>query len=203
MKVNIVFYSMYGHMYEMVKAAAEGIEEVPGAQAGLYRVGETLSDDTLQQMGALEAKKQFADIPTATLESLTEADGLVLGVPTRFGHMSAQMQSFFDTTGVLWASGALIGKPASVMTSSAMQHGGQEATILSSHTTLLHQGMIIVGLDNNFPGLGTLEEITGGSFYGASTITGGSGERMPSANELAAARYQGKRTAEIAVKLNS
>ncbi|MGM0432897.1 MAG: NAD(P)H:quinone oxidoreductase [Spirochaetota bacterium] len=203
MKINIVFYSMYGHMYEMVKAAAKGIEEVPGAEAGLYRVAETLSDDVLKQMGALEAKKQFADIPTATLESLSEADGLMFGVPTRFGHMSGQMQNFIDTTGVLWASGALIGKPASVMTSSAMQHGGQEATILSAHVTLLHQGMIIVGLDNNFSGLGTLDEISGGSFYGASTITGGSGERMPSANELAAARYQGRRTAEVALKLSS
>ena len=202
MKINLVFYSMYGHMLQMMQAAAEGAREVPGAEVTVYRVEETLPDEVLQMMGALEAKAQFAKIPVATPEVLAEADGLVFGVPTRFGNMSTQMRNFFDKTGGLWAKGALIGKPASVITSSAMQHGGQESTILSTHITLLHHGMVIVGLDNNFPGLGIMDEVSGGSFYGASTITGGMGERMPSANELAAARYQGKRTAEIALKLS-
>ncbi|MDA3833129.1 MAG: NAD(P)H:quinone oxidoreductase type IV [Spirochaetales bacterium] len=129
MKVNIVFYSMYGHMYQMVKAAAEGVREVSGAEVGLFRVEETLSDDILKMMGALEAKEQFSDLPLATPEVLAEADGLIFGAPTRFGNMSGQMRNFFDKTGGLWAQGTLIGKPASVISSSAMQHGGQESTI--------------------------------------------------------------------------
>ena len=203
MKINLVYYSMYGHMYEMIKAAAEGAKEVPGAEVNIYRVEETLPEEVLAKMGALDAYRSFASIAVATPEVLAEADGLVFGVPTRFGNMSAQMRSFFDQTGGLWATGALIGKPASVISSSAMQHGGQESTILSTHVTLLHHGMVILGLDNNFKGLGVTDEVSGGSFYGASTITGGMGERMPSENELAAARYQGKRTAEIALKLKS
>jgi NAD(P)H dehydrogenase (quinone) len=203
MKVNMVFYSMYGHMYQMMKAAAEGAKEVPGAEVGIYRVRETLSDEVLGMMGALEAKKQFEDIPLATPETLKEADGLIFGVPTRFGNMSEQMKSLFDMTGALWANGSLIGKPAGVISSSAMQHGGQESTILATHVPLLHHGMILVGLDNNFPGLSRIDEVSGSSFYGASTITGGSGERMPSQNELDAAAYQGRRVAEIAKKLSS
>jgi NAD(P)H dehydrogenase (quinone) len=203
MKLNIVFYSMYGHMFEMVKSAAEGAREVEGAEVNLYRVKETLSDDVLSMMGALEAKKQFEDIPEATLEVLEEADGLLFGIPTRFGNMSEQMKRFFDMTGALWAKGSLIGKPAGIMSSSAMQHGGQESTILTAMVPLLHQGMIYVGLDNNFSGLARIDEVSGSSFYGASTVTGGSGERMPSQNELDAAAYQGRRVAQIAAKLSS
>jgi NAD(P)H dehydrogenase (quinone) len=203
MKLNIVFYSMYGHMFEMVKSAAEGAREVEGAEVNLYRVKETLSDDVLSMMGALEAKKQFEDIPEATLEVLEEADGLLFGIPTRFGNMSEQMKRFFDMTGALWAKGSLIGKPAGIMSSSAMQHGGQESTILTAMVPLLHQGMIYVGLDNNFSGLARIDEVSGSSFYGASTVTGGSGERMPSQNELDAAAYHGRRVAQIAAKLSS
>lgn len=203
MKVNIVFYSMYGHMFEMVKAAAEGAREVPGTQANLYRVKETLSDEVLTMMGALEAKRQFEDIPEATLDVLEEADGLMFGIPTRFGNMSEQMKRFIDMTGVLWAKGSLIGKPAGIMSSSATQHGGQESTILTSMIPLLHHGMIYVGLDNNFSELARIDEASGSSFYGASTIVGGSGERMPSRNELDAAAYQGKKVAQIAAKLSS
>ncbi len=201
MKINVVFYSMYGHMFQMAQAAAEGAREVPGAEVELFRVQETLTDEILSRMGALEAKQQFSGIRVATPEVLSEADGLIFGIPTRFGSASSQMQQFFDTTGGLWASGALIGKPAGVMTSSAMQHGGQEATILSAHVTLLHHGMVIVGLPASFTGLGGIDEVSGGSFYGASTITGGSGERMPSENELAAARFQGRHLAQIAARL--
>jgi NAD(P)H dehydrogenase (quinone) len=203
MKLNIVFYSMYGHMFEMVKSAAEGAREVEGAEVNLYRVKETLSDDVLSMMGALEAKKQFEDIPEATPDVLEEADGLLFGIPTRFGNMSEQMKRFFDMTGALWAKGSLIGKPAGIMSSSAMQHGGQESTILTAMVPLLHQGMIYVGLDNNFSGLARIDEVSGSSFYGASTVTGGSGERMPSQNELDAAAYQGRRVAQIAAKLSS
>ena len=203
MKLNIVFYSMYGHMFEMVKAAAEGAREVKGAEVNLYRVKETLSDEVLSMMGALDAKKQFEDIPEATPDVLEEADGLLFGIPTRFGNMSEQMKRFFDMTGALWAKGSLIGKPAGIMSSSAMQHGGQESTILTAMVPLLHQGMIYVGLDNNFSGLARIDEVSGSSFYGASTVTGGSGERMPSQNELDAAAYQGRRVAQIAAKLSS
>ncbi len=201
MKISIVFYSMYGHMYEMAKAAAEGAKEVPGADVQLFRAAETLPDEVLEKMGALGAKELFKDIPVAVPAVLDEADGLIFGVPTRFGNMSAQMRAFFDSTGGLWAEGRLIGKPATVMSSSAMQHGGQESTILATHITLLHHGLLIVGLPGSFPGLGGIDEVTGGSFYGASTITGAQGERMPSTNELAAAKFQGKHLAEITAKL--
>ena len=203
MKVAVIFYSMYGHMFQMAQAAAEGARQVPGADVQLYRVQETLSDEILEMMGALEAKKQFADIPVATVDVLSESDGFIFGVPTRFGNMSAQMKTFFDQTGGLWFSGALVGKPATVMSSSATQHGGQESTILTTHVPLLHHGMVIVGLPATTPGLSDISAMSGGSYYGASTITGGQGERMPSEQELGAARFQGKHLAEIAAKLSS
>ena len=152
-------------------------------------------------MGALEAQKKMKDIPVCTVEELKEADAIIFGTPTRFGNMTGQMRQFLDATGGLWAQGTLIGKVGSVFTSSATQHGGQESTILSFHTTLLHHGMIIVGLPYAFQGQTKIDEITGGSPYGASTIAGGKGERMPSENELAAARFQGKHAASIARKL--
>jgi NAD(P)H dehydrogenase (quinone) len=201
MKVLIVFYSMYGHIYRMAEAIAEGVKQVPGAEAILRRVPETLSEEVLKKMGALDAKKAFAHIPVATVDELPSAEAIIFGTPTRFGNMCGQMRQFLDATGQLWAKGALVGKVGSVFASSATQHGGQESTILSFHTTLLHQGMIVVGLPYSFQGQMRIDEITGGSPYGASTIAGGQGERMPSENELAAARFQGKHVAAIASKL--
>ncbi len=202
MKVLVVFYSMYGHVYKMAQAVAEGVREVPGAEALLRRVPETLSEEVLGKMGALEAQKAMAGVPVCTVEELGSADAVIFGTPTRFGNMCGQMRQFLDATGGLWAKGALVGKAGSVFTSSATQHGGQESTILSFHLYLLHQGMVVVGLPYAFAGQMRIDEITGGSPYGASTIAGGKGERMPSENELAAARWQGKHVAAIAAKLS-
>ena len=201
MKLYIVFYSMYGHIYHMAQAAAEGAKEVEGVQVELRRVPETLPEDVLQKMGAVEAQKAFAHIPVATVDELADADAIIFGAPTRYGNAVAQMRQFLDATGGLWAKGAWVGKVGSVFTSSATQHGGQESTILSFHTMLLHHGMVIVGLPYSFTGQTRIDEMTGCSPYGASTITGGRGERMPSENELAGARFQGKHVATIAKKL--
>lgn len=201
MKVLVVFYSMYGHLYKMAEAIAEGVKDVKGTEVVLRQVPETLPTDVLAKMGAVEAKKAFAHIPVCTVEELATADAIIFGAPTRFGNMVGQMRQFLDATGQLWAKGALVGKVGSVFTSSATQHGGQESTILSFHTTLLHHGMVLVGLPYTFQGQTRIDEITGGSPYGASTITGGQGERMPSENELAAARFQGKHVATLAKKL--
>jgi NAD(P)H dehydrogenase (quinone) len=201
MRVLVAFYSTYGHVYRMAQAVAEGAREVAGAEVVLKRVPETLPPDVIEKMGATEAQKAFANVPVATVDDLASADAVIFGVPTRFGNMAAQMRQFLDATGGLWAKGALVGKVASVFTSSATQHGGQESTILSFHTTLLHQGMVIVGLPYTFQGQTRMDELTGCSPYGASTITGGNGERMPSENELAGAKYQGRHVAQIAKKL--
>ncbi|MBS3919838.1 MAG: NAD(P)H:quinone oxidoreductase [Deltaproteobacteria bacterium] len=201
MKVLIVYYSMYGHVCRLAEAMAEGAREVTGAEVELRRVPETLSEEVLKKMGAFEAQKAFAHIPVCNVDELASAGAILFGTPTRFGNMCGQMRQFLDATGQLWAKGALVGKVGSVFTSSATQHGGQESTLLSFHITLLHQGMIVVGLPYSFQGQMRIDEITGGSPYGASTIAGGQGERMPSENELAAARFQGKHVATIAVKL--
>jgi NAD(P)H dehydrogenase (quinone) len=201
MKVLIVYYSMYGHVHRMAEAVAEGAKEIKGAEVEMRRVPETLPRDVFAKMGALEAQKSFSQIPLCTVEELASADAIVFGTPTRFGNMCGQMRQFLDATGQLWARGALVGKVGSVFTSSATQHGGQESTILSFHITLLHHGFVIVGLPYSFQGQMRVDEITGGSPYGASTIAGGQGERMPSDNELAAARFQGKHVATIAAKL--
>jgi NAD(P)H dehydrogenase (quinone) len=201
MKVLIVYYSMYGHIQHMAEAIAEGVGQVDGAEATLRRVPETLPDTVLEQMGAVDAQKAQAHIPVCTVDELAAADAVIFGTPTRFGNMCGQMRQFLDATGQLWAQGALVGKVGSVFASSATQHGGQESTILSFHITLLHQGFVIVGLPYTFQGQMGVEEIKGGSPYGASTIAGGSGERMPSENELEAARFQGRHVAEIATKL--
>ena len=155
----------------------------------------------LAKMGAVEAQQAFSNVPVCTVEELASADAVIFGTPTRFGNMCGQMRQFLDATGQLWAQGALVGKVGSVFTSSATQHGGQESTILSFHITLLHHGFVIVGLPYAFQGQMRIDEITGGSPYGASTIAGGSGERMPSENELEAAHFQGKHVAGIASKL--
>jgi NAD(P)H dehydrogenase (quinone) len=200
--VLILHYSLYGHIHRMAMAVAEGVREVPGCEPVLRRVPETLSAEILDKMGATEFQKEFARIPLVTMDELADADAVIFGTPTRFGNMCGQMRQFMDATGKLWGAGALVGKVGSVFTSSATQHGGQESTILSFHTTLLHQGMLIAGLPYSFHGQNRLDEITGGSPYGASTIAGnGPSTRFPSENELAAARYQGHYVAEIARKL--
>ena len=200
-KVLIVYYSMYGHVYKMAEAVAAGVREVAGCEAVVKRVPETLPDEVLEKMGALEVQKGLAHIPVATVEDLAEADAIVFGTPTRFGNMCGQMRQFLDASGGLWLKGALIGEPGGVFVSSATQHGGQESTILTFHTTLLHHGMVVVGLPYSFAGQMGIDEITGGSPYGASTIAGGQGERQPSDNELASARFQGAHLAQIALKL--
>ena len=201
MKVLIVYYSTYGHVHKMAEAIAEGVKKVNGAEVVMRRVPETLPDEVLAKMGAVEAQQAFSNVPVCTVEELASADAVIFGTPTRFGNMCGQMRQFLDATGQLWAQGALVGKVGSVFTSSATQHGGQESTILSFHISLLHHGFVIVGLPYAFQGQMRIDEITGGSPYGASTIAGGSGERMPSENELDAARFQGKHVAEIAAKL--
>ncbi|NWF98599.1 MAG: NAD(P)H:quinone oxidoreductase [Nitrospirae bacterium] len=201
MKVLILFYSMYGHIYKMAEAVAKGVNEVSTAEAILRRVPETLSEEILNKMKASEAQKAFSHIPVCTLDELASADAIIFGTPTRFGNMCGQMRQFLDSTGSLWAQAALVGKVGSVFTSSNTQHGGQESTILSFYNTLLHHGMIIVGLPYTFQGQMRIDEITGSSPYGASTIAGPKGERMPSENELEAARFQGRHVAKIALKL--
>ena len=202
MKVLVVYYSMYGHTHRMAEAVAEGVREVKGAEVELKRVPETLSQEILKNMGAVDAQKAMSHIPICTVDELGSADAIIFGTPTRFGNMCGQMRQFLDATVQLWAKGSLVGKIGSVFTSSATQHGGQESTILSFHITLLHQGFILVGLPYTFEGQMRIDEITGGSPYGASTIAGGQGERMPSDNELAAARFQGKHVATIASKFS-
>jgi NAD(P)H dehydrogenase (quinone) len=200
-KILIVHYSMYGHIYKMAEAVAEGVREVEGCEVVIKRVPETLPHEVLEKMGAVEAQQSMAHLPVATVDDLAEADGIIFGTPTRFGNMCGQMRQFLDATGGLWFNGSLIGKVGSVFVSSATQHGGQESTILNFHTNLLHHGMVVVGLPYSFAGQMDNSEITGGSPYGASTITGGQGERMPSENELAGARFQGAHVARIAKKL--
>ncbi len=201
MKVLIVYYSTYGHVYKMAEAIAEGVKQVDGAEAIMRRVPETLPDEVLEKMGAVDAQKTFSHVPVCTVDELASADAVIFGTPTRFGNMCGQMRQFLDATGQLWAQGALVGKVGSVFTCSATQHGGQESTILSFHISLLHHGFVVVGLPYAFQGQMRIDEITGGSPYGASTIAGGSGERMPSENELDAARFQGRHVAQIASKL--
>ncbi len=201
MKMLIVFYSTYGHVYQMAQAVAEGARQVPGTDVDIRQVPETLTDEVLDKMGAVESKKVFSQVPVCTVEELVKADAIIFGTPTRFGNMCGQMRQFLDATGQLWANGSLIGKVGSVFVSTATQHGGQESTILSFHTTLLHHGFVVVGLPYSFQGQMRIDEVTGGSPYGASTIAGGDGARMPSENELEGARFQGKHVADIALKL--
>ncbi len=201
MKALVLFYSMYGHVHRMAEAIAEGIGEVAGAEAVLKRVPETIPEEILKKMGALEAQKAFANVPVCTVKELPSYDAIFFGTPTRFGNMCGQMRQFLDATGGLWFNGALVGKVGSVFTCSGTQHGGQESTILTFHTNLFAHGMVVVGLPYTFQGQMRIDEITGCSPYGASTIAGTDGDRMPSENELAAARFQGKHVAAIAAKL--
>jgi NAD(P)H dehydrogenase (quinone) len=200
-KIQVVFYSMYGHVYRMAEAIASGAREVDGAEVSVFQVPELISDESLQRSGAAAERAAFAHIPVAEPDRLPEADAIIFGTPTRFGNMCAQMRNFLDQTGKLWAQGALIGKVGSVFTSTATQHGGQETTITSFHSTLLHHGMVIVGVPYSEQRLSTMAEITGSSPYGAATLTGPDGSRKPSENELAIARFQGRHVAQIAKKL--
>jgi len=195
-KVLVLYYSSYGHIEKMSEAVAEGVREA-GAEATIKRVPELVPEEVAQKMHF----KLDQAAPIATVNELADYDAIIIGVPTRFGNMPAQMKNFLDQTGGLWLSGKLIGKVGSVFTSTATQHGGQESTILSTHTVLLHQGMVIVGLPYSFQGQMGVKEITGGSPYGASTIADGDGSRQPSENELAAARFQGRHVAQIAARL--
>jgi len=192
---------MYGHIYKMAEAIAQGAREVPDVEVKLYRVPELVPEEILEKSGAKKAQGAFAHIPIIKPDQLAEADAIVFGTGTRFGNMTSQMRNFLDQTGGLWMSGALVGKVGSVFTSTASQHGGQETTITSFHTTLLHHGMIVVGVPYAEPRLVNMDEISGGTPYGASTITKGDGSRMPSENELAIARYQGRHVATIASQL--
>lgn len=202
MKVQVIFYSMYGHVWRMAEAVAQGAKEA-GAEVSIYQVPELVPPEILQKSGALEARKQFAHIPVAEPEVMQEADAVLFGTPTRYGNMASQMKNFLDRTGGLWAKNALVGKVAGVFTSTATQHGGQETTIISTIIPLLHLGFIIVGLPYLEQRQMTMSEISGGSPYGASTIVGTDGSRLPSENELAMARFQGKYVAEIAQKLRA
>jgi NAD(P)H dehydrogenase (quinone) len=200
-KVQVVFCSMYGHVYKMAQAVVKGAKQVPGADVSLYQVAELIPDEVLEKYGAKAAKAAFAEIPIATVDQLADAHAIIFGTPTRFGNMAAQMRNFLDQTGPLWVKGSLIGKIGSVFASTATQHGGQETTLTSFHSTLLHHGMVIVGVPYSESGLSHMGDITGGTPYGATTLAGPDGSRQPSENELKVARYQAKHVAELATKL--
>jgi NAD(P)H dehydrogenase (quinone) len=196
-KILVLYYSMYGHVETLAKAVAEGARSVEGVEAVIKRVPELMPEDKARKAGA----KLDQEAPIATTDELPDYDAIIFGTPTRFGNMCAQMRNFLDQTGKHWTQGSLIGKVGSVFTSTGTQHGGQETTITSFHTTLLHQGMVIVGVPYSCQGLVNMDEITGGSPYGAATLAGGDGSRRPSENELAIARFQGEHVAKIAKKL--
>jgi len=197
-KVLVLYYSSYGHIEKMAEAVAEGAREA-GAQVDIKRVPELVPEDVARKSGF----KLDQPAPIAKVDDLVNYDAIIFGVPTRFGNMPAQMKNFLDQTGGLWMKGALIGKVGSVFSSSATQHGGQESTILSTHIVLLHQGMVIAGLPYSFKGQTGVKEVSGGSPYGATTISDGDGSRQPSENELAGARFQGRHVAGIAAKLSA
>ncbi len=201
MNMLIIYYSMYGHTFSLCEAAAEGARQVPGTAVTMRRVPETLPHDLLEKLGALEAARTFRQDGVADIMELGDYDAIIFGTPTRFGNMCAQMRAFLDGAGPLWLSNALVGKVASVMSSSATQHGGQESTILTFIPTLLHLGLVYVGLPYSFGGQNRNDEITGCSPYGASTVAGTKGERKPTANELDGARFQGRHVAMIGARL--
>ena len=196
-RILILYYSSYGHVETMAGAIAEGAAEVAGSEVVVKRVRELVPDEVARGAGM----KLDQGAPFADPGELGDYDAVIVGSPTRFGNMAAQMRNFWDQTGPLWVQGALVGKVGAAFTSTASQHGGQEMTITSIHTTLLHHGMIIVGLPYAWPGNAQMEEISGGTPYGASTIAGADGSRRPSANELEGARWQGRHVATIAAEL--
>ena len=193
----IVYYSSYGHIEHMAEAMAHGARSVEGAAVALKRVPELVPEEVARKTGMKVG--QLA--PIANPQELAEYDAIIFGTPTRFGNMAAQMRNFLDQTGGLWAKGALIGKIGSVFVSTGTQHGGQETTITSFHSTLLHHGMVVVGLPYSFAGLTDMSQISGGTPYGATTLAGADGARQPSENELEGARFQGRHVAEIALQL--
>ena len=198
-KVLVLYYSSYGHIETMAKAIAEGAGGVAGTEVAVKRVPELMPEDVARKAGV----KLDQTAPVATPQELADYDAVIFGTPTRFGNMAAQMRNFLDQTGGLWAKGALVGKVGSVFASTGTQHGGQETTITSFHTTLFHLGMVVVGVPYSCQGLTRMDEITGGTPYGATTLAGGDGSRQPSENELEIARFQGRHVAEIAAKLTA
>jgi NAD(P)H dehydrogenase (quinone) len=192
---------MYGHIYKMAEAVAAGVREVPGLEVSLFQVPELVPAAALERTGAKKARDTFAQIPIATTSHLPDADAIIFGTPTRFGNMAAQMRNFLDQCGGLWARNALVGKVGSVFASTGTQHGGQETTITSFHTTLLHLGMIIVGVPYSAAGMSNMAEITGGTPYGATTLANADGSRQPSKNELEIAQFQGRHVADITRRL--
>lgn len=197
-RILVLYYSTYGHVERMAQAVVEGVREVPGAEVTLKRVPELMPEEVAKKAGA----KLDQAAPLASPEELPDYDGIIFGTPTRYGNMAAQMRNFLDQTGALWASGSLVGKVGSVFASTATQHGGQETTLTSFHTTLLHQGMVIVGVPYSCPALSNMDEVSGGTPYGATTMAGGDGSRQPSDNELTIARFQGRHVAEIVGRLS-
>ncbi len=196
-KILVLYYSMYGHIEIMANAVAEGVRSIENTEVAVKRVPELMSEEVARRVGA----KLDQPAPIATVDELPNYDAIIFGTPTRFGNMCAQMRNFLDQTGRLWLNGGLIGKVGSVFTSTGTQHGGQETTITSFHTTLLHHGMIIVGVPYSCQEIMNMSEITGGSPYGSSTLAGGDGKRLPSDNEIRIARFQGAHVAQIANKL--
>jgi len=201
MKVQVIFYSMYGHTYRMAEAIAEGARSVEGVEVELYQVEELVPDDVLESSGAKKERAAFAHVPLASVDRLKEADAIVFGSPTRFGMICAQMRNFLDQTGGIWSRGELVGKVGSVFTSTGTQHGGQETTLIGFIVTLLHHGMIIVGVPYTDTHQLYVGGVSGGSPYGSSTISGPDRSLQPNDNELEIARFQGRRVAEIALML--
>jgi NAD(P)H dehydrogenase (quinone) len=196
-KILVLYYSAYGHIETMAQAVAHGARSLAGTDVVIKRVAELVPEDIARKSGM----KLDQDAPLAIPDELGDYDAIIFGTPTRYGGMAAQMRNFLDQTGSLWIQGALVGKVGSVFASTGTQHGGQETTITSFHTTLLHHGMIIVGLPYSFRGQTRVDEVTGGSPYGATTIAAGDGSRQPSQNELEGARFQGRHVAKIAARL--
>ncbi|MBJ7450310.1 MAG: NAD(P)H:quinone oxidoreductase [Parachlamydiales bacterium] len=203
MRALILFYSTYGHIYHMAEAVAEGVRKVSNCDVEIKRVPETLPIEVLEKMQAVDAQKKFSHVPICTIDEMKDYDCIFFGTPTRYGNMCGQMRQFLDATGKLWAQNSLVGKVGSVFASTGSQHGGQEATLLSFYVNLFHFGMVLAGLPYTFKEQSRMDEITGGSPYGATTIAGIKGDRMPSENELNAARFQGQHVASIAKKLVS
>lgn len=198
-KILVLYYSMYGHVETMANAVAEGARSVDGTEVTIKRVPELMPEEVARKSGA----KLDQTAAIATVEELPQYDAIIFGTPTRFGNMCSQMRNFLDQTGKLWFTGALAGKVGSVFIATATQHGGQETTITSFHNTLFHHGMVVVGVPYACPALVNMDEITGGTPYGASTLAGADGSRQPSENELIIARFQGAHVAGVAKKLST
>jgi NAD(P)H dehydrogenase (quinone) len=200
-KIQVIFYSMYGHCYQLARAVADGAASVDGAQVQLFRVPELMDEETLKRVGAWEAQQQFTDVPVIEPEQLIEADAIIVGTPTRFGNMCAQMRAFWDRTVDLWLKGRLVGKLASAFVSIGTQHGGHETTVVSIWHTFAHLGMVIVPIGYSDQRVLRMDQITGGGPYGASTLSDVDGSRLPTENELAIARHQGAYVTSLAAKL--